>query len=93
MPKYLFIHLNRFGETADRKQYSKIKDHLTYPMTLDLDSILPPSLLSLSREFSSPKQQQQPPPLGRFVLRSLINHQGSSLDKGHYFSLTQRLDG
>ena len=34
-----------------------------------------------------------PPSLGRYTLKALINHQGESLEEGHYFALSQRLDG
>ncbi len=30
--------------------------------------------------------------LGAYSLKGLINHEGSSLEKGHYFSLVKRLD-
>ena len=54
MPKYLFIHLNRFEESQEPQRFSKLKSPFEYPLTLDLDNILPPSDNNSSRDFLSP---------------------------------------
>lgn len=97
MPKYLFIHLNRFEESSEPQHFSKLHSRFDYPLTLDLDTVLPTPSTNSSRDVLSPPPNQpaQPPTqllpvLGTFTLKALINHQGASLDQGHYFSLTKR---
>ena len=77
-PKVLCVHIKRFGQGCfpssnlfESNNLNKRNNHITFPIDLDISSIL-------SKNLDSNKY--------KYKLKSVINHSGASLNFGHYYT-------